>query len=89
MDVLEQLVNEVALPMDLPEGAVLQMGKRLIPNFEIIFNLLPSDLLNRIDPEGTAPGGGPEGYYIPIRDGRYLKILLTSNQLVGLKIIGD
>jgi hypothetical protein len=89
MDVLEQLVSEMDLPMDLPEGAVLQMGKRRIPNFEVIFNLLPPALLDKIDPEGTAPGGGPEGYYIPVKDGRYLKILLTDNQLVGLKIIGD
>ena len=89
MDELEQIIQGISLPIALPPGSIIVMGKRRIPNFDLILQMLPKPLAAYVNPNATAPGGGPEAYLIPLTDGRYLKISLTENTLTGLSIVGS
>lgn len=89
MDELEQLIQGVNLPITLPDGAILVMGRRRIPNFDLILAQLPHALFDYVNPNATAPGGGSDGYLIPTTDGRYLRLSLNGNQLVGLAVVGS
>ena len=89
MDELEQVVQGVNLPITLPDGAIIVMGKRRIPNFDLILDQLPKPLSIYVNPNATAPGGGPDAFLVPLTDGRYLKITLKGNELVGLAIVGS
>ncbi len=89
MDELEGLVQGVNLPIALPEGAILVIGKRRIPNFDVILAQLPKPIAVYVNPNATAPGGGPNAYLIPLKDGRYLKISITETEINGLAIVGS
>jgi hypothetical protein len=88
MDEIDKLIQGVGLPITLPPGTIFVMGKRRIPNFDVILAQLPKELAAHVNLNATAPGGGPEHYLLPLRDGRYLKISLTETELVALAVVG-
>ncbi|MBK7992839.1 MAG: hypothetical protein IPK14_05310 [Blastocatellia bacterium] len=87
MDDLEKAIQELKLPISLPPGSVMVMGKRRIPNFDLILAQLPGCVTALVNPNATAPGGGADGYFIPLKDGRYLKITLKDMELIDLSIV--
>lgn len=87
MDDLEKIIQELNFPITLPPGSIMIMGKRRIPNFDLILAQLPSQLATMVNPNATAPGGGPEGYFVPLKDGRYLKIALNELEITGLSVV--
>lgn len=87
MDDLEKTIQELKFPIALPPGSILVMGKRRIPNFDLILAQLPSSLSSLVNPNATAPGGGSEGYFVPLKDGRYLKIALNDAEIISLSVV--
>jgi len=87
MDDLEQAIQELIFPIILPPGSIMVMGKRRIPNFDLILAQLPSAVATLVNPNATAPGGGADGYFVPLKDGRYLKIALKDMEIIGLSIV--
>lgn len=86
MDNLENIIKNMALPIALPPGSIMVMGKRRMPNFDLIFAQLPEDLVAYINPNATAPGG--EGFYlVPLKEGYYLKLLIQDNSLIALEVV--
>lgn len=87
MDDLDQILQEIKIPISLPSGAIMVMGKRRIPNFDLILAQLPEEIAALVNPNATAPGGGPEGYFVPLKDGRYLKIAIKEMEITELSIV--
>ena len=87
MDDLEKAIQELTFPIALPPGSIMVMGKRRIPNFDLILAQLPGQLAQLINPNATAPGGGADGYFIPLLDGRYLKIYLKDMEIISLSLV--
>ncbi len=87
MDNLEKIIQELTFPIVLPQGSILVMGKRRIPNFDLILAQLPSPVATLVNPNATAPGGGADGYFVPLKDGRYLKIALKDMEIVSLSVV--
>jgi hypothetical protein len=87
MDDLEKVIQELNFPIALPPGSVMIMGKRRIPNFDLILAQLPGQVSALVNPNATAPGGGPEGYFVPLKDGRYLKIALNELEITALSVV--
>lgn len=87
MDDLEKAIEELSFPIALPPGSIMVMGKRKIPNFDLILAQLPSQVATLVNPNATAPGGGSDGYFVPLKDGRYLKIALNDMDIVSLTLV--
>jgi hypothetical protein len=87
MDDLEKIIQELKFPIALPPGSIMVMGKRKIPNFDLILAQLPNSLSSLVNPNATAPGGGSEGYFVPLKDGRYLKIALNDAEIISLSVV--
>ncbi|MBI4851510.1 MAG: hypothetical protein HY819_06930 [Acidobacteria bacterium] len=87
MDDLERIIQELTFPIALPPGSIMVMGKRRIPNFDLILAQLPSPVATLINPNATAPGGGSDGYFVPLKDGRYLKIALKDMEITSLSVV--
>jgi hypothetical protein len=88
MDDLKQLIESVKLPIALPDEAFLIMGAKRIPDLGYIMQNFLAPLLDHFDPNVTAPGAGAGSYYMPLTNGRFLKITLSENQVVGLDLAG-
>ena len=58
-DEVEKIIESIAFPIALPEEAFTVAGKpRRLPDFEIIINQLPAELLPYLDLEATVLHSG-------------------------------
>lgn len=86
MDDLENIIKNMALPIALPPGSIMAIGKRRMPNFDLIFAQLPADLVAHINPNATAPGG--DGFYlVPLKESYYLKLSIQDNSIIALEVV--
>ena len=88
MDEVEKTIELVSLPLALPEEAFILFGKqRRIPDFELIIHQLPAQLRTFLDPNATASGGGQSVYFLPLMDGRHLKMKIENHSIVELAAV--
>ena len=88
MDDLERIIEGIKLPISLPESAFLVLGQKRVPDLGYIMQTFLHPLLDYFDPNVTAPGAGSGAYLMPLVNGRFLRITLRENELVGLEIVG-
>ncbi len=88
MDQVQNIIENTAFPIKLSEGCFITLGQKRIPDFDRILAQLPN-VFTHVDLNATAPGGGPQEYFIPLKDGRYLKLCLSGEELVSMSIVGE
>lgn len=88
MSKIEEIIQNISLPISLPEDAFILFGKqRRVPDFDLIVKQLPAGVREELDPNATASGGGVGTYLLPLMDGQFLRIRVEDHKIVELTTV--
>jgi hypothetical protein len=84
---LQKVIDEVKLPIELPEEGFIQHGTRQrLVDFWLMIKALPSELRHLVDRDSTITNISPETFALPLKNGSYVFVRLKGTYIVRLEL---
>lgn len=87
MTALEEMVNSLSYPIQIPDDAFFNKGGQdYLVAFEKVFTHVPEELSQQVDLNGTSSRIDSETYQFRLKKGSYITIKIQNRAIVGMLI---